>query len=315
MFESKDDKIHGQQAEGPTGPSAGEAPGDQIRTGDTVMIRPMEEIEKTLDHHMRTAGVDFMAGMARFCGQKAAVMKPVTYIWDEKAWRLLKCKDLFILKGLVCDGRDLYQKEGCQRRCHYFWKSAWLKKIVPGVQGNTAREEAVSEPSDDGAGCQLKGVYEAINTIFEDLNLFDRLWLMILRLRSALRRRILKFKRLLPVKVPGPTVVNRSGTRSVRILPYAEIEKRLSPDGRTDSLQFVPAMRPFCGTTRHGVKRVKYFLDERDWKWRKLRNVVLFDDTICSGQGIFRGKDCDRGCFFYWHESWLAKEGTARTDG
>lgn len=317
ILNSNDYKIGRQQVSRSVAPPGETHLEDHIRTGDIVLVRPMEEIKKTLDDKMQTAGVEFMPGMDRFCGQKATVVKPITYIFDERAWRLLKCKDLFILDGIICEGAGMYEKEGCQRGCHYFWKSVWLRKISTDVREKLTQEESVAQPEtlDDGGGCQFKGVCEAIDIISKELNIFDRGWLLFLRLKSALRRRAQRLTRFLPEAVPGSTgIINRSGIPSVKILPYTEIVKRLDPDGTTEGVKFVPAMQPFCGTTRRGLKPVKYFFDERAWKMRKLKNVFLFEDCICSGQEIFYEKDCDRGCFFYWHESWLDKDGSASVD-
>ena len=100
-----------------------------IRPGDTVQILQMAEILQTLDEHMQTEHVWFMPWMATYCGMTVKVLKQVNHIFDERAWKMLKCKKLFILEGLVCEGRDLPLKYGCQRNCYFFWKEAWLRKI------------------------------------------------------------------------------------------------------------------------------------------------------------------------------------------
>lgn len=105
------------------------AANDRIKPGDTVLILSMDEIEKTLNEKKTTEGVLFFAGMERYAGTKAKVLKEVGHIFDERAWRLLRCKNMFILEGLYCDGKYLSSKEGCERRCFYYWKTAWLRKL------------------------------------------------------------------------------------------------------------------------------------------------------------------------------------------
>lgn len=148
----------------------------------------------------------------------------------------------------------------------------------------------------DGSACQLKAVYESIDKISEDLNAAERVWLFILRLRSALLRRVRK---------PVPPAPAPGMDEPVHILPAGEIAKRLDRDGRTAGLKFVPPMRAHCGKDARGLKKVNNFFDEKAWKMLKTKGIVLLDGVTCDGKGIFPGKDCDRGCHFYWHESWI----------
>jgi hypothetical protein len=104
-------------------------PGPKLMVGDIVQILSMEEIMLTLDEHRETEHVWFMPWMAKFCGMKVEVAKRVNFIFDERAWKMLKCKNLVILGQLACNGNDLYRRSGCDRNCLYFWKEKWLKKI------------------------------------------------------------------------------------------------------------------------------------------------------------------------------------------
>jgi hypothetical protein len=101
---------------------------DRLEAGDMVRILPMNKIRKTLDKNGRTEGMDFLAGMERYCGKKARVLKRVNYVFDERVWKMRKCKNVVLLEGVICDGREAFQGEGCDRACYFFWKEAWLQK-------------------------------------------------------------------------------------------------------------------------------------------------------------------------------------------
>jgi hypothetical protein len=47
------------------------------------------------------------------------------------------------------------------------------------------------------------------------------------------------------------------------------------------------------------------FLDERDYKVKKAKGIVLLKDVICHGTPVF-GR-CDRCCHLFWRVEWLEK--------
>ncbi len=100
-----------------------------IEEGDWVVVRPIREIKETLDASNRCRGLEFMPGMEKNCEKSFRVRKRVRAIFDERAWRMLKIRDTFLLDDCVCEGRGMYDKEGCDRCCYYFWKVDWLKKV------------------------------------------------------------------------------------------------------------------------------------------------------------------------------------------
>ncbi|MFC1822441.1 hypothetical protein ACFL9T_07010 [Thermodesulfobacteriota bacterium] len=113
--------------------------GDELRTpikeGDLVQILTIEEIEKTFDEPGKTKGLDFMERMKKYCGMKAKVLKRVKFIFDERAWKMVKCKNVVLLEGVICDGEDMFSQVGCDRCCYFFWKESWVKKIMDEKQG------------------------------------------------------------------------------------------------------------------------------------------------------------------------------------
>jgi len=113
-----------------------ETPSDsQVRLsfepGEIVTIKSVEEIQKTLDSNGRCGGLQFMLGMRKYCGQDARVLKKVKTIFDERLWKMVRIRNAYLLENVTCDGRDVFDGEGCDRTCFFFWKSSWLKKKSP----------------------------------------------------------------------------------------------------------------------------------------------------------------------------------------
>jgi hypothetical protein len=100
----------------------------KFRPGDRVRILPYERIAETLDERKCYDSLLFMEGMAEFCGGDYEVLREVKWLYDEESEKMLRCKDIVVLKGLVCEGKGVLDGKNCDRSCLYFWKTAWLKK-------------------------------------------------------------------------------------------------------------------------------------------------------------------------------------------
>lgn len=98
-----------------------------LQSGDVVVVRSLKEIELTLEDG-KTGGLQFMPGMAQYCGMRTRVFKRVRYMFDERAWGMLKCNAV-LLEGVICNGKNMYDQEGCDRSCFFFWKDTWLRKV------------------------------------------------------------------------------------------------------------------------------------------------------------------------------------------
>src|SRR5438128_7371384 len=95
--------------------------------GDLVEIRPLEEIESTLDESGCLDGLPFMPEMGGFCGRRIRVFRCVDKILDfGRSWRLRRLEDTVLLAGLRCDGGA---HGGCQASCYLLWKTAWLRPV------------------------------------------------------------------------------------------------------------------------------------------------------------------------------------------
>jgi hypothetical protein len=91
----------------------------------------------------------------------------------------------------------------------------------------------------------------------------------------------------------------------VRVRSWEEIQPMLDPFKETRGCAFLEDMRQYCGTKQRVFKSMERFLDERDYKVKKVRGVILLENVICGGVPAF-GR-CDRSCFLFWREEWLEK--------
>jgi len=100
----------------------------KFRPGERVRISSYEKIMQTLDKRNRYEGLVFMESMAKFCGGIYEVLREVKWLYDERSMKMLRCKDIVVLKDLVCDGKAIIDGKDCDRSCLYFWKKIWLEK-------------------------------------------------------------------------------------------------------------------------------------------------------------------------------------------
>lgn len=100
----------------------------KFKRGERVRISSYEKIRKTLDTRNCYEGLFFMESMAKFCGGDYEVLREVKWVYDESSKKMLNCKDIVVLKDLVCDGKGILGENDCDRSCLYFWKTVWLEK-------------------------------------------------------------------------------------------------------------------------------------------------------------------------------------------
>lgn len=91
----------------------------------------------------------------------------------------------------------------------------------------------------------------------------------------------------------------------VRVRAWEEIEATLDPFKELKGCAFLAEMEQFCGTTQTVLQVMERFLDERDYKVKKARGIVLLAGVLCRGTPVF-GR-CDRCCHLFWREEWLEK--------
>jgi hypothetical protein len=117
------------------------APTGPLRAGDWVEVLSREEIAATLNEDLQCEGLAFLERMADHCGQRLRVLREVRMLFDERRWRMLRVrKPRYILETAICEGKSMFDKDGCDRCCYYFWDARWLRRVDP---VKTAGHEAI----------------------------------------------------------------------------------------------------------------------------------------------------------------------------
>ncbi len=91
----------------------------------------------------------------------------------------------------------------------------------------------------------------------------------------------------------------------VRVKDRSEIEASLDRWKELKGCAFLDSMGDYCGSNQQVLQPLERFLDERDYKVKKCRGVVLLEDVTCLGTPVF-GR-CDRRCYLFWREEWLER--------
>ncbi len=91
----------------------------------------------------------------------------------------------------------------------------------------------------------------------------------------------------------------------VMVRSREEIQATLDPFKELKGCAFLADMYQYCGTQQRVLKSMQNFLDERDYKLKKVRGAILLENIICNGTPAFGA--CDRCCFLFWREEWLEK--------
>ena len=106
-----------------------------LKPGDRVTVKPLEEIRATLDTRSRNRGLSFDSEMVRYCGGTYSVASRVTRLIDEPTGRMMEPpNDCIILDKVVCTA----EYHGlCPRAIYPYWREIWLepagvREPVPG---------------------------------------------------------------------------------------------------------------------------------------------------------------------------------------
>jgi hypothetical protein len=102
-----------------------------LQPGETVRIRPKEEIIATLDTRQRNRGLYFDKEMLPYCGRTARVAARVERIVNEKTGEMMKFgSDCVRLEGVVCMGIYSDRRLFCPRAIAPYWRELWLERVA-----------------------------------------------------------------------------------------------------------------------------------------------------------------------------------------
>jgi len=116
--------------------------GLNLRAGEWVEVRSVEEILGTLDDRQCIDGLPFMPEMLQYCGRRFRVYKSAHKTCDTiDSFAIRRMDDAVHLEGLRCDGAS---HGGCQAGCLLFWKDAWLRRVSGPAEGERSSDAPVA---------------------------------------------------------------------------------------------------------------------------------------------------------------------------
>lgn len=112
-----------------------------VQEGEYVRVRPLSEIQPTLNVGNRNRGLSFNPEMSPFCGGTFKVERRVTHIIDEKRFVMLDLKNpCIMLEGVHCKARYHPEAPLCPKRVPQYFREAWLERAgQEGVKTGPAR--------------------------------------------------------------------------------------------------------------------------------------------------------------------------------
>ncbi|MGD9145360.1 MAG: hypothetical protein PVI80_07360 [Anaerolineae bacterium] len=165
------------------------------------------------------------------------------------------------------------------------------------------------EPNVSSPECQI----HCLDRIPEPLGRMEVAWQLRFKLKRVLKRRLRYLRNQLPGSggvayaspATGGTAADQGlvAGQSVRVRSKEEIQATLDNWNYLRGCGFMEEMWPYCGTNQRVLKPVKWFLDERDYRFKKTRGIVFLEGLTCQGT-IDYGR-CDRSCYYFWREEWL----------
>lgn len=117
--------------------------GAGLRPGDWVRVRPLAEIQATLNVNNKNRGLSFDPEMARFSGHAFRVKKRVFRIIEEPTGRMISMKHpCIMLEGVVCCAEYSLYRLFCPRAIPSYWRELWLEPIPAPAERPTAAPAA-----------------------------------------------------------------------------------------------------------------------------------------------------------------------------
>lgn len=101
-----------------------------LKVGDPVQVKSLEEILQTLDHDLKNRGLLFTKELIPYCGKTSRVIKIVKKIINEVDGKMLRfSNNCVILEDVVCTGQISDKRLFCKKSCYPYWREIWLKKL------------------------------------------------------------------------------------------------------------------------------------------------------------------------------------------
>ncbi|CAA2141804.1 hypothetical protein [Hyphomicrobium sp. ghe19] len=313
----------------------------ELHRGDLVEVKSPGEILATLDAQGRYEGLPFMPEMAQFCGQRFPVRARADKLCDTVNYSgSRRLPDGVLLGDVRCDGSG---HDGCQAACRIFWKTAWLRRVVPDMPASPPfpHEDVEllrqrTQPytrSESEANGKTEITYVCQNTELPKCTELLNLWnpgpyineytsgnvsfrhFLTVTTRAAITEPKRKLGLVPEIHLPGtaskderfPALDLQPG-EWVRVKSKEEIARTLTSDGRSFGMWFDKDMFPHCGKVYRVRQRISRFVHEPNGKMLtpKMASVTL-EGVVCSGDYAVCRWFCPREIYPYWREFWLER--------
>ncbi len=313
-----------------------------LRRGDLVELRSPAEILATLDGNGSMGELPFMPEMLAYFGKRLSVDRIADKLCEyTKYLGSRKLPDAVLLANERCNGSG---HGGCQARCRFFWKNAWLHKVpadapppVPPAERDlqalsdlvlAAVQHTVGngEETEQRWRCQMTKLYDATEPVGlwnpksyigqytnGNVSLAD---CVRITARAAIEEPLGKLgltrKVFMQGTATGP-IADRLDLQPgewVQVRSKEEILATLTPSGRNRGMFFDREMAPYCGGTFRVEQRITRIIDDIKFLGRMIElrtDAVTLEGVACSGEISPMRWFCPRQIMPYWRECWLKR--------
>jgi len=310
-----------------------------LRSGELVEVRSVDEILATLDERARYESLPFMPEMLAYSGRRFRVAGRADRTCDRverKGIRLMT--DSVHLEGVRCDGGF---HGGCEATCLIYWKEAWLKRVdgadspapadspVDAARNNPAARRIFDHTRKASASGSAETIYSCQAT--EELDYTSppppgakhSYWLDVKcgnvawheAARTWLVERFNAFQsarggtQYPPLGGAGTTTpaerLHLQPGELVQVRTREEIFETLDSEARNRGLSFDREMLVYCGGTYRVLKQVTKIIDEPTGRMIPMkRDCVILDGVVCRSR--YHGL-CQRAIYPFWREIWLRR--------
>lgn len=317
--------------------------GAALRPGDVVVVRPANEIRRTLVEG-RLNGLPFMPEMLAHCGRSFVVDRRIDKINDWPGGNeVRRMQEVVTLVAVRCDGS---QHGGCEAGCQVLWHDDWLRRAPgaarshpDGVAGDAGLAGAAPSFRNElmavvGTRLMRKGSdvikYMCQNTelpkaslpmstwdIRQDLrplfngNLGLTGWLIAVLTRVFNRTQSLRGGVQYPVAAPMLASLP-TPSADLGLLPGESVRVRNKYDiGQTLHRYFNRGMGFNEETQRHCnqeysvIRRVTRLIEERSGEMRTMKTpAILLDRATSTGEFL---RFVPQNEYVFWREIWLER--------
>ncbi|HEY3860238.1 MAG TPA: hypothetical protein VGM47_11610 [Gammaproteobacteria bacterium] len=294
-----------------------------FHTGQTVWVRGLRDILKTLDADGKLDGLPFMPEMIPYCGRSFRVICRPNRTCVEGAG-ICEFDHVVFLEGLRCDGSA---HDGCQRKCLLFWREVWLSDQPPAQATDdptaaaaqaglkTKKGEAYFCQSTELAGASTARLEENRGfgqRLGDDLHDLKRGNISLAGFVGHMSETVSnRLKHLTGAETDHEVLGSRQKTETVsldlkpgdwvEVKSRKEIEATLDTAGKNKGLLFAPPMLPYCGRRYRVANRMQKMILEETGKMIQLKNTVVLEGVTCEAWG------CQRSNLQFWREIWLKR--------